>query len=197
MIRGIECRFPERPPIVGHAVTGTIRTYARPVDSKFYYDHIGWWQYLVTIPPPRVVVLQDMDNPPGFAAIFGEVHTRICRALECAAYVTNGAVRDLQAIAPLGFQVFSGSVSPSHAYAHVVDFGEPVQMGGLRVSPGDILHGDRNGMISIPHEAVGRLPEIALQIQSEENELFELTDSPHFSVETLAQRLRQFAERQK
>jgi 4-hydroxy-4-methyl-2-oxoglutarate aldolase len=142
-------------------------------------------------------VLQDMDNPPGFAALFGEVHARICRSLGCVAYVSNGSVRDLQAIEPLGFQLFSGNVSPSHAYAHVVDFGEPVEIGGLQICAGDILHGDRNGILSIPHAAVGRLPSVAERIQAEEGELFELTDSPRFSVEALGERLRQFAERHK
>lgn len=194
---GVFCQFPHRPPVVGHAVTGRIRTYMPPVDGRCYHDHIEWWQYLITIPPPRVVVLQDVDNRPGFGALFGEVHARICQALQCVAYITNGAVRDMQAIEALGFQLFAGSVSPSHAYAHIVDFGEPVEIGGLRISPGEILHGDRNGILSIPHGAVGRLPSIADGIQLEENEFFELAGSPRFSVEALGESLRQFAERHK
>ena len=93
---------------------------------------------------------------------------RISRALQCVAYVTNGAVRDLQAIEPLGFQLFAGSASPSHAYAHVVDFGEAVEIGGLHIQAGDILHGDRNGVLSIPPETVERLPALARQIQADE-----------------------------
>ncbi len=194
---GAICRFPHLPSIVGHAVTGRIRTYMPPVTGKCYYENIEWWRYLATIPPPRVVVLQDFDNRPGFGAIFGEVHARICLALGCVAYITNGAVRDLQAIEPLGLQLFAGSVSVSHAYAHIVDFGDPVEIGGLKIKPGDILHGDRHGVLSVPYDLVERLPAVAEQIRADEKELFKLTDSPEFSVEALGAQLQQFAEKQR
>jgi 4-hydroxy-4-methyl-2-oxoglutarate aldolase len=197
MSGGAICRFPHCPPIVGHAVTGRIRTYMPPITGKCYYDNIDWWQYLVTIPPPRVVVLQDFDNRPGFGALFGEVHARICLALDCVAYITNGAVRDLQAIEKLGIQLFAGRASVSHAYAHVVDFGEPVEIGGLQIKPGDVLHGDRHGILSVPSGLVDQLPGVAEQIQSEETELFALIDSPGFSVEKLGVKLQQFAEKQR
>jgi len=197
MAGGPHCQFPGHAPVAGHAVTGRIRSYMPPVTGKCYYDHIEWWRYLVTVPPPRIVVLQDFDNRPGFGALFGEVHARICMALDCAAYVTNGAVRDLQGIEPLGFQLFAGSLSVSHAYAHVVDFGEPIELGGLPIQPGDILHGDRHGILSVPRELVAGLPAMAEQIQAEEEELLALTVSPDFSVETLGAKLQQFAERQR
>jgi regulator of RNase E activity RraA len=192
---GAICRFPHCPPIVGHAVTGRIKTYMPPVTGKCYYDHIEWWRYLITIPPPRIVVFQDFDHRPGFGALFGEIHARICKALDCVGYITNGAVRDLQAIEPLGFQLFAGSVSVSHAYAHIVDFSHPVEIGGLEIKPGDILYGDRHGIVSVPPDIVKDLPPMAEQIQSEERELIDLTESPDFSVETLGSTLREFAER--
>jgi regulator of RNase E activity RraA len=194
---GAICRFPHCPPILGHAVTGRIRTYMPPIAGKCYYENIEWWRYVVTIPPPRVVVLEDFDNRPGWGALFGEVHARICRALACVAYVTNGAVRDLDGIETTGIQLFAGSVAVSHAYAHIVDFGEPVEIGGLGIKPGDLLHGDRHGILSVPPELADRLPAVAAEIQSEEKKLFELTDSPEFSVEALAARLQQFAGRQR
>jgi len=197
MSGGAVCRFPRCPPIVGHAVTGRIQTYMPPVTGKCYYDHIEWWRYLTTIPPPRIVVLQDFDNRPGFGALFGEVHARICRALGCVGYITNGAVRDLQEIETLGFQLFAGHISVSHAYAHVVDFGEPIEIGGLEIKPGDILYGDRHGVLSVPSGLVEKLPAMAEQIQSEEEELFQLIASPRFSVEALGAALQQFAEKQR
>ncbi len=197
MSGGTTCRFPHQPPVVGYAATGRIRSYMPPVTGKCYYDHIEWWHYLVSIPAPRIVVLEDFDNRPGFGALFGEVHARICRSLGCVAYVTNGAVRDLDKIEPLGFQLFAGSVSVSHAYAHIVDFGDPVEIGELQIRPGDILHGDRHGILSVPQELVEKLPPMAERIRSEESELFALTESPDFSVEALGAKLQQFAERQK
>lgn len=168
-----------------------------PITGKCYYDHIEWWRYLETIPAPRVVVLQDIDNQPGFGGLFGEVHARICLALSCVAYITNGAVRDLQGIEPLGLQLFSGHVSVSHAYAHIIDFGEPIEVGGLKIKPGDILHGDRHGIVSVPTQLAGKLPAMAEQLQEEERELFALIESPSFSVEKLGESLQRHAERQR
>jgi 4-hydroxy-4-methyl-2-oxoglutarate aldolase len=197
MSGGAFCRFPNVPPIAGHAVTGRIRTYMPPITGKCYYENIDWWRYLETIPPPRVVVLQDFDNRPGFGALFGEVHARICLALDCVAYVSNGAVRDLQGIESLGFQLFAGRVSVSHAYAHIVDFGGPVEIGGLQIKPGDILHGDRHGILSVPPQLVGKLPAAAERIETEEKELFGLVASHDFSVDALGTKLQQFAEKQR
>jgi 4-hydroxy-4-methyl-2-oxoglutarate aldolase len=191
------CRFPHLPPIVGHAVTARIRTYMPPITGKCYYDNIDWWRYLATVPPPRVVVLQDIDNRPGFGALFGEVHARICLALDCVACITNGAVRDLPAIEKLGIQLFAGHASVSHAYAHIVDYGEPIEIGGLGIASGEILHGDRHGILSVPSGLVGKLPAMAEQIQSEEKELFALIEGPGFSVEKLGAKLQQFAEKQR
>jgi 4-hydroxy-4-methyl-2-oxoglutarate aldolase len=193
----VSCRFPLSPPIAGHAVTGRIRTYMPPITGKCYYDHIEWWRFLETVPAPRVVVLQDIDNQPGFGALFGEVHARICRALSCVAYITNGAVRDVQGIEALGLQLFSAHVSVSHAYAHIIDFGEPIEIGGLKIKPGDILHGDRHGIVSVPTQLADKLPPMAEQLQEEERELFALIESSSFSVEKLGESLQRHAERQR
>jgi 4-hydroxy-4-methyl-2-oxoglutarate aldolase len=190
------CRFPNLAPVAGHAVTGRIQTYMPPMTGKCYYENVAWWEYLATIPAPRIMVLQDFDNRPGFGAIFGEVHARLCRAFGCVAYVTNGSVRDLGGVEPVGIQLFAGSVSVSHSYAHIVDFGEPVEIGGLSIKPGDILHGDRHGVLTVPQELVERLPDAAERIRNEESELFALIESPEFSVETLGAKLRAFAEKQ-
>lgn len=191
------CCFPHKPPVAGHAVTGRIRTYMRPVDGRCYYENIDWWRYVESVPAPRIIVLQDFDQHPGFGALFGEIHARISRALDCVAYVTNGAVRDVGQIEKMDFQVFAGSVSVSHAYAHVVDFGSPVHIGGLEISPGEILHGDRHGILSVPDNLIAALPDVAESIQAEESELVTLTHAPDFSVEKLAAKIQEFAERQR
>ena len=184
-----ECRFPHLQPVIGYAVTGKVRAAMPPIDGRGYYEDLDWWRYLVTVPAPRIVVMQDTDPSPGVGALFGEVHARICRALGCVAYVTNGAVRDLPGIEALDFQLFAGSVVVSHAYAHVVAYGEPVEIGGLGISSGDLLHGDLHGVHSIPRKGIHRLSELAEQIRREEHELFQLTESKGFSVDMLAAKL--------
>jgi 4-hydroxy-4-methyl-2-oxoglutarate aldolase len=179
------CRFPDFPPVIGYAVTGRIRTSMTPVSGRWYHENIEFWRYVETIPAPRIIVLRDSDHAVGLGALFGEIHARICRALDCVAYVTNGAVRDLPGIQNVGIQLFAGSVSVSHAYAHVADFGEPVEIGGLRISPGDLLHGDLHGVQTIPLEVAQTLPEMAEQVRREEQRLFRLCDRKDFSVDLL------------
>lgn len=157
----VRCLSPSLPPMVGYAATGRIRTASAPTARHWYYERMDWWEYLATIPAPSVIVFEDVDAQPGFGALFGEIHAQIGRALGCIGYVTNGAVRDLPGIQRTGFHLFARGVSVSHAYAHVVDFGGPVEVGRLRVNPGDLLHGDLHGVVSVPAAIAGEIPKVA------------------------------------
>jgi 4-hydroxy-4-methyl-2-oxoglutarate aldolase len=189
----LQCRFPELPPMVGYAATGRIRTASPPMTHRCYYDRMDWWDYVASLPEPRVMVLQDVDPKPGVGAFVGEIHATIGLALECVGCVTNGGVRDLPAVGRLGFQLFSGSLAVSHSYAHIVEFGEPVEIGGLKISPGDLIHGDRHGVLAIPGGTIDEIPGVASQILAEEQGLKEFCHSPEFSLAGLAERLRNTA----
>ena len=119
------------PPVVGYAVTATIRCSTPPPVGHVYADRTDWWNDILKTPAPRVVVVQDVDIIPGLGAFVGEVHANILRALKCVAYVTNGAVRDLPAVRASGLQLFAACTSPSHAFVHILSFGEPVTVAGL------------------------------------------------------------------
>lgn len=179
------CRFPSLAPVLGYAATGKMKAADQPVTGRCYHQHTDWWRYVDSLPKPRIVVIEDVDRPAGVGALFGEVHARICQALDCVAYVTNGAVRDLPGVERLGFQLFSGSLSVSHAYAHIVEFGAPVEIAGLRIASGDLLQGDSNGVLSIPAAVAGKLAETAQQILEDEQQLFSLCEEGDFSVEKL------------
>jgi 4-hydroxy-4-methyl-2-oxoglutarate aldolase len=190
--RAVRCRFPDLPPMVGYAATGRIRTASPPMTHRCYYDRMDWWTYVASLPKPRVIVVQDADGKPGMGAFVGEIHASIALALDCVGCVTNGAVRDLPAIKALNFQLFSGNLSVSHSYAHIIDFSEPVEIGGLKIRSGDLLHGDRHGVLNVPLELVADIPAEASKILAEERELTEFCRSPGFSLEELAKRLRQW-----
>jgi 4-hydroxy-4-methyl-2-oxoglutarate aldolase len=191
----VTCRFPQLPPVIGYAVTARMRSSATPITGHCYYEHTEWWRYVAGLAGPRIVVIQDADHSPGVGALFGEAYARISRALGCVACVTNGAVRDVPGIEALKFQLFAAGVSVSHAYAHVVDFGEPVEIGGLRISPGDLLHGDLHGVHQIPVQAARELPALAEQVLRDDRELFELTERKDFSVDILSALLKEAAKR--
>src|SRR5580658_9117643 len=184
------CRFPTLGSMVGYAATGHIRTATPPMTHRCYYDRMDWWKYVASLPEPRVMVLQDTDHNPGLGAFVGEIHASIGVALKCVGCVTNGAVRDLPAVEALGFQLFAGSVSVSHSYAHIIDFGEPVEIGGLKIHSGDLIHGDRHGVLAVPLEIAADIPGEASKILAAERALTELCCSPKFSLEELAKQIR-------
>jgi regulator of RNase E activity RraA len=181
----VHCIFPEMPPKVGFAVTGTMRSSSTPIAGRFYYEHVDWWAYVASVPAPKFVVIQDVDRSCGLGALFGEIHANIAVALGCVAYLSNGSVRDLPGVRSAALQVFAGSVAVSHSYAHVVQFGHPVEVGGLEIKPGDLLHGDQHGVVSVPLDAAPRIPEVAAKIIHSETEIVRACRSGDFSLDKL------------
>jgi regulator of RNase E activity RraA len=194
MDASVRCMFPRLPPMAGFAVTARIRTSEPPMTGRSYPGRTDWWNYLQSIPAPRVVVLEDLDRPPGRGSCAGEVHAHIFRALGCVGLVTNGAVRDLAAVESIGFPMFAGSVAVSHGYFHLLEFGVPVEVGDLRVSPGDLLHGDRHGVVRIPLAIARELPAAAERIAELERNVLAVANSPHPSLEDLRRVVQQSVE---
>jgi 4-hydroxy-4-methyl-2-oxoglutarate aldolase len=180
-----ECQFPRLPPTAGYAVTGRIRTTAPPIANLCYYHRADWWDYVASFPSPKVIVVHDADHNPGTGAFVGEIHTRISKALGCVAYVTNGTIRDVPAIEAAQFQCFAAGRSVSHSYAHIIDFGEPVEIGGLKICPGDVIHGDCHGVQTIPKSIAEMLPDAVKCILDREAELIRYCESPDFSLDKL------------
>jgi regulator of RNase E activity RraA len=189
--RVLRCMFPDLPPVLGYAVTGSMRASSEPIAGRTYHENMQWWRYVASRPKPRIMVLLDGDRNPGSGALVGELHAAIAKALQCVAYITNGAVRDLPGVRAMGFQLFAGGVAVSHQYAHVSDFGKPVQIDGLTISPDDLIHGDLHGVHSIPLSIAGEIPAMAAEILREEEELKNVCRSPGFSVQRLEEKLRQ------
>src|ERR1700733_8115223 len=186
----VRCMFEEFPPMVGYAATAQMRSGEPPIAGRIYYDRTDWWKSILQVPAPRIVVLEDVDKPPGRGAFIGEMHAAILRALGCVGYVTDGAVRELPRIKDIGLHLFAGNVAVSHAYAHIFEFGSQIKVGGLEVRPGDLLHGDRHGLLSVPKEIAAEIPAAAAKLQQAERKVIEFARSPEFSIEKLRQVLK-------
>ena len=186
----IRSHFPQLPPMIGYAVTLRVRSGNPPAEGGTYLDRTDWWDQLDLQPVPHVVVIEDTDETPGVGAFVGEIHSAILQALDCVGMVTNGAVRDLAAVERTGFHLFSGGLSVSHAYMHVVGVNAPVNVAGMCIEPGDLLHGDRHGIIRIPPEIAPKLPATIAGIQSREREILDFCKSGKFSKADLRQMLR-------
>lgn len=183
----IRCIFEDLPPMVGYAATARLRTGEAPVSGLTFQDRSDWWNSILQVPAPRIAVIGDMDKPPGVGAFVGDVHAAILKALGCIGYVSDGAVRDLPGVREQGFYLFAGNIAVSHAYAHIFDFGCTVNIGGLEVKPGDLLHGDLHGLLNVPHQIAAKIPEVAARLQATERKLIEFCRSSEFSVDKLRQ----------
>jgi regulator of RNase E activity RraA len=182
---GLRCFFPLLPPIVGYAATVKIRGSAPPTAGGDYPQRTDWWEYVRSLPAPHIVVAQDIASHRGLGAMLGQVHFNIQRALGGVGIVTNGAVRSIPTAETLGFQVFAAGVSVSHAYTHLLEFGTPVEVDGLKVHSGELLHGDQHGVQSIPLGIAAQIPPVAARISAQKRELIALCQSSDFSLEKL------------
>ena len=188
---GLMCVTGSFPPMLGYAATCRVKSANPPATGHSYYDRTDWWEEIQVVPAPRVAVIEDIDSHPGLGASVGEVHASILKALNCVGVVTNGSVRDLPAVTAMRFPMFACSVSVSHAYVHMVDFGTPVEVCGLRVHTGDLLYGDCHGLLSIPIEIAARVPAVAEEIASKEKTILNLCRSSAFSLDKLRSQVRE------
>lgn len=147
----IKACYPSLPPMVGYACTATFRSGAPPRSGDVYAGLGKQVEVIASVPGPAVVVFQDLDDPP-VAATFGEVLASTYKGFGCAGLITSGAGRDLPQVALLDFPCFSSGTICAHGYCQIVELQVPVRIGGVTIYPGDLLHGDCNGVTSIPNE---------------------------------------------
>ena len=186
----IRCLFPELGPLVGYAVTAVIRAEPQPLEGH-RSSTFGWWDYVLSIPAPRVIVVHDLDEPRGQGAQWGEVQANIHKALGAVGTITDGSVRDLDEVRALGFQFAAAHVSVSHAYVHMVDFGLPVKLGGLWVKPGDLIHCDQHGAVTIPPDLVPKVADAVRRVEADERKIIEVCQSREFSADKLKELYKQ------
>jgi regulator of RNase E activity RraA len=152
-VQHLHCPFPDLPPMVGFAKTVTIRARDAVSGPSYMAKRMDYLDYVAAAPQPSVVLIQDLDEPAGYGAFWGEVQTNVHKALGCLGTVTNGSVRDIPAVA-LDFQMLAGSLGPSHAYVHVVEFGIAVNLHGMAAQSGDLIHADRHGAVIVPVDKI-------------------------------------------
>ncbi|HEY7201210.1 MAG TPA: RraA family protein [Candidatus Dormibacteraeota bacterium] len=180
----IRCLFPDLGVMVGYAATATIRARGQGEGDG---DHSRLWALVRSLPEPRVVVVQDLDDPPGHGAMWGEVQSSIYKALGCEGTVTDGCVRDLKEVHDMGFHFFARGPGVSHAYVRLESVGEPVHVGGLTIRPGEVVHADQHGVLLIPRDVAAELPAAADRIIEREQEFIRWVRSAEFDPDRLAE----------
>jgi 4-hydroxy-4-methyl-2-oxoglutarate aldolase len=147
----IQACFPKLPPMVGYASTATFRSAFAARAGNVYSGLAEQVASFAELPGPAVVVFQDLDSPVA-SATFGEVMCSTYKAFGAAGLITSGAGRDLDQVEAIGFPCFTNGTLCAHGYCHIVQINVPVHVGGVAVHPGDLLHGDRNGVTTVPND---------------------------------------------
>jgi regulator of RNase E activity RraA len=186
-VKHLHCPFPDLPPIVGFAKTVTIKSKdAFGAGDKSYMDkRLEYLDYLAAAPRPGISVIEDFDGEhAGYGAFWGEVQSNVHKALGVLGVVTNGSIRDIPMIAE-GFQMLAGSIGPSHAYVHMIEFGVPVTVHGMAVKSGDLVHADQHGAVVVPSDKVEEMMKAMEGLTSREAAIIEAARDPEMTVEKL------------
>ena len=168
-VQHLHCLYPGMRPILGFAKTATMRAKdpSRWTEAEYRTIRAEYLDYLADGDVPKISVVQDIDERPGYGAFFGEVFSAVHKALGCCGVVTNGSVRDIDQLAP-EFQALAGLVAPSHAFVHVAQWACEVNVMGMVVQDGDLVHADRHGAVVVPLSAVrGVLDSLDLMVRRE------------------------------
>lgn len=204
----IRACFPKLPPMVGYATTATFRAGAAPRAGDVYAGLVRQVELIAAAPGPAVVVFQDLDDPC-VAATFGEVMCTTYQAFGCVGLVTSGAGRDLDQVEALAFPCFTNGAICSHGYSQIAQLDIPVRVGGIAIHPGDLLHGDRNGVTTIPTELAAAVADACPELAEAEAVVLNFVKAgkpdpkgfaaaraeSHRRMEALAARLRPLATR--
>jgi regulator of RNase E activity RraA len=181
----IRCLLPELGTMIGFAVTLTVdsTTPDVPRDNSW----LEWAQAMEAAPKPAVLVFQDVGPQVRKSAHLGEVMGTLAKRLGVVGIVTDGGVRDILELKRLGFHCFAPGLVPSHGNPRLLEVNVPVSIDGVRIRPGDLLHGDINGVTLIPLEIASQIPAAADRIRQREAEQMAYMNSPEFTVDGLHQ----------
>ena len=175
---------PEAPAIVGYARTARIQAVAPPSEPPevIRARRMAYYKHMATGPRPALAVVQDLDVPNAIGAYWGEINTNIHKSFGLAGTLTDGVMRDLGDV-PEGYPVIAGSVGPSHGFVHVVDIAQPVEIFGMHVADGDLVHADRHGALVIPEDVVPKLTDAIATLMRSEWIIFDAVKGKRLSFE--------------
>lgn len=183
----IRCLFPEFGRMCGYAVTAQVETVSEmsPLSKGAFID---LFTAVDRSPKPAVVVMQEIGGSPEFAAHCGEVMATIFTKFGAIGVVSDCGVRDLPEVRSMGMHYFARGTVASHASFHIVRVGVPVQIGGFVVKPGDLLHGDENGLITVPECDMSALAAAVDDVRNRERKLMDFVRGDECTIESLRDR---------
>ena len=173
---------PQLPSIVGYAVTAKIRASSPPTISQeeVQKNRLSYYDYISSKKEPTVVVIEDTDFPNCIGAFWGELNVAIHKGLKIKGTLTNGLLRDVGML-DKGYQVIAGSIGPSHAYVHVTELECNVNVLGLEVKPGDLIHADLHGAMVVKSKYIDAMPDALRLVTDREKPILKAARQQDFN----------------
>ena len=184
----ISCLTPEFGVMVGYAVTATSDSMT-PGRARDRQGHMRLFEAIAAAPKPAVLVIQDVGPKRAHACFLGDVIASLSSRLGAVGIVTDGGVRDLDGVRPLGFHIFAAGLVVAHGTFNIMDVGIPVELSGVRVQTGDLIHGDASGVTTIPLEVADKVYVQCLKVRERELGLRDYAHSREFTLEGLRAKL--------
>lgn len=181
--------------MVGYARTAKIAGRKPPTESPetIRTRRLDYFRYMADGPRPALCVVEDIDGPDCVSAWWGEVHTVVHNSLKMSGAITNGVMRDLDDH-QAGFPVIAGSIGPSHAFVHLTEIGGDVEIFGLKIRPGDLVHADQHGALVIPPEILSDLQSAIDKLLATEQIIIAPAKEEGFDIEALEKAWREFEQ---
>ena len=178
------CSAPEGGAMVGFAKTAKIAAVEPPSENQDIIKErrMNYYRYMSEVDGPMVTVIEDVDYPHCIGAYWGEINTKVHKGFRLSGALTNGVVRDLGDLAE-DFPVVAGSVGPSHGFVHVREIDTPVNILGMTVTPGDLMHADRHGAVVIPNEVIPILKDSIHKLFASERLILDPAEKTEFSFD--------------
>jgi regulator of RNase E activity RraA len=178
------CSAPDEPAIVGYARTAKIAAVKAPTEAPEVIKarRMAYYKHMADAPMPAVAVVEDTDFPDCIGAYWGEINTTVHKGFGLSGTLTNGVMRDLGDV-PTGYPVIAGSIGPSHGFVHVQEIGTQVEVFGMTVTEGDLIHADRHGALVIPEDVIATLEASIEKLLSTEILILEPARSAEFDFE--------------
>lgn len=119
------------------------------------------------------VEVSDMD-----ASIWGELASVCAKNNGIKATVVYGSVRDLDAILTMDYPIFACGYAPNAGKPlGLGDIGIDLNIGGMKISPGDFIFGDETGVVIIPKQFFKDVMLETLKIKIKEQNIIDLINS--------------------
>ncbi len=191
MDKTIKSAFSDLPPMVGFAATAIHRSYVKPTGKDTYSSLADQIARFEDLSGPPVIVFQELDGDKA-AASFGEVMCSTYQSFGAKGLITSGPGRDIEQVHDIAFPVFTDGVVCSHGYNHILEIHVPVQVGGITIYPDDLLHGDMNGITTIPTAIASEVADLCEGFIEAEKVVIDLVQN---GSPTLAELADAFAEK--